>query len=155
MLRFGTLLVVLAASALPGQASTGITDSIVFEQRPGGLGGDWRRIVLRRSGTGTVVKDSATAPPRMVRLPEGAFGEVEGLTVVGRFALLPDTIARHPEFGRACGSDGRVVTIRTYLADRVKHVVHDLHCLWAPEILRVLEIQIPKAVGERPPNEEL
>lgn len=124
-------------------------DSVILQQYPGAVAGEWRRIVIRRSGAATVVRDSPTARPRRLTVRRDVYQRLLNLTVAGSFGALPDTIPTHPVFGHACGSAGVIVVVTVYAANVAKKVVDDSHCGWAPAALRELERAITQAVGEK------
>ena len=128
-------------------------DSIVLQQLPGGLGGDWRRVTILSSGRATVLSDSAGGRPRQLQLEDGVFGWLMGFAQVGRFGQLPKVISEDPILGRACGSDGQIVVITIFVKDALsqhttQQVVDDTHCLWAPVWLRRFENDLIEKVGE-------
>lgn len=124
-------------------------DSVALQQYPGAVAGEWRRIVIRRSGAATVVRDSARARPRRLTVRRDVYQRVVNLAVAADFGALPDTIPTHPVFGHKCGSDPVIVIVTVYAANVAKKVVDDSRCVWAPTALRELERAIIQAAGEK------
>lgn len=132
-------------------------DSLVLQQLPGGLGGDWKRVTVLASGRVTIATDSVGRRTRRLQLQDGVFGSLMGFAQVGRFDQLPRVISEDPVLGRSCGSDGQIIVITIFVKDALsrdatRQVTDDTHCLWAPAWLRQFENILMKKVGERPPN---
>jgi hypothetical protein len=84
------------------------------------------------------------------RRRSGALERIQGILAASGFEALPDSLARHPVFGRFCGSEGDIVVITVFVPGGRKQVVDDQHCMWVPVGLRLLEAAVEAEAGVRP-----